>query len=143
MVPTSGKVRRMTVIHEPATNTAPDGDGKYPIRSVNTIDPLKGADNKDLSCGPGSYPISGDESKVYAKASPGSAIDVNWMSGDGQAWPHNVGPMLTYLAQCDGGDCSTLDGKDAKWFKIEQTGLKDDGSGWVQEELSEWRRTNQ
>ncbi|KAL1674323.1 glycosyl hydrolase family 61-domain-containing protein [Schizophyllum commune] len=112
-----------------------DGDGKYPIRPVNTIDPLKGADNKDLSCGPGSYPISGDESKVYAKASPGSAIDVNWMSGDGQAWPHNVGPMLTYLAQCDGGDCSTLDGKDAKWFKIEQTGLKDDGSGWVQEEL--------
>lgn len=111
-------------------------DGAYPIRPISTIDPMKGADYADLSCGTNSYAVSGDEDKVYAQAQPGSDIEVSWMGGGGhQAWPHNVGPMLTYLARCDDDDCMNFDSKDAEWFKIDEVAMKKDGSEWEQADL--------
>ena len=50
-------------------------------------------------------------------------------------WPHNTGPMLTYLASCGSTPCSQFDSTTAKWFKIDQVGQKPDGT-WVQADFS-------
>ena len=45
-------------------------------------------------------------------------------------WPHNTGPMLTYLAD------RLLVITSAKWFKIDQIGRTSFGSAWAQADLS-------
>lgn len=39
-----------------------------------------------------------------------------------QVWPHNTGPMLVYLANCN-GNCTSVNTLNLKWFKIDQAGL--------------------
>ena len=48
------------------------------IRSVTAQDPMYGATNKGLSCGPGSKPA-----KLTADASPGDEIEFAWTAADG------------------------------------------------------------
>jgi len=48
------------------------------IRSVTSQDPMKGADNKGLSCGPGSSPA-----KSMASINPGDDISFSWTGADG------------------------------------------------------------
>ncbi|KAL1747209.1 glycoside hydrolase family 61 protein [Schizophyllum fasciatum] len=103
--------------------------GKFAIRAVNTINPVKGAKNPDILCGPGAKAAS-----EHAAARPGSAIEVQWVGGGGQKWPHEVGPLLSYLAKCPDGDCSKWDAKDAQWFKIAEDGMREDGT-WVHKDL--------
>lgn len=45
--------------------------------------------------------------------------------------------MQTYMALCGDGteDCADVDSSQAKWFKIDEQGIEDDGS-WAQAELS-------
>ena len=45
-------------------------------------------------------------------------------------WPHNTGPMLTYMAPCEGTTCDKYDASGAKWFKIDQLGKKDSDTWW-------------
>lgn len=99
------------------------------VRAVSTIDPNHGADNPALNCGP-----NAQKANLVAQAQPGSDIGVFWMAGGGQNWPHDSGPMLTYLAKCD-GECKDFDTSKAKWFKINEVGLKDDKTTWVQKDL--------
>ena len=56
-----------------------------PIRLIDDIDPVKGASNPDILCGPGAKATS-----QYADAKPGSEVEVQWVGGGGQKWPHEV-----------------------------------------------------
>ena len=51
-------------------------------------------------------------------------------------WPHNTGPIMTYMAACEGTTCDKFNSTNAKWFKIDQAGQNANGSGWVQAEIS-------
>ena len=51
-------------------------------------------------------------------------------------WPHEVGPMITYMGYCGKGglkDCSEVDSTTVKWFKIDEAGTSSDGKWWVEE----------
>ena len=51
-------------------------------------------------------------------------------------WIHEVGPVMHYMAECTGvADCTTFDAANAKWFKIDEQGLKSDGATWVMQDL--------
>jgi len=63
-----------TVAGNPIAKTG----GNTPIRSVSTQDPMKGADNKDLSCGPGSQPA-----QSMASINPGDDIEFSWVDLNG------------------------------------------------------------
>lgn len=41
---------------------------------------------------------------------------------------------MTYLASCDTSPCSSFDAINARWFKVDEAGQRDDGT-WVQEDL--------
>ena len=56
-------------------------------------------------------------------------------------WPHNTGPMLTYLANCGSSPCSQFDITNSRWFKIAQIGRKSPGSAWAQADLSAFPKT--
>ena len=47
------------------------------IRHISTIDPVKGATNKAVNCGPDSQPAA-----LLADANPGSSIEITWSGGD-------------------------------------------------------------
>ncbi|KAI0781073.1 glycosyl hydrolase family 61-domain-containing protein [Trametes elegans] len=101
------------------------------IRLVADINPVKGSNNPDLNCGRDAQPA-----KLVANANPGSAVEIGWNGGGGQQWPHNVGPVLTYLASCGSKSCADVDAGNLQWFKINEVGKKDnDPSKWVQEDF--------
>jgi len=51
-------------------------------------------------------------------------------------WPHNIGPMLTYMSTCGNTTCDNFDAINAAWFKINEVGqLQNNLSQWVQEDL--------
>ncbi|KAF7760303.1 CAZyme family AA9 [Agaricus bisporus var. burnettii] len=104
------------------------------IRDVSSQDPIKGADNPDLNCGNGSPRPAG----LNADAKPGDTMSFLWVSADGGNWPHEIGPLITYMASCGDEDCNEFDSTKAKWFKIDQQGQVSDGSNtWVQKETQQ------
>ncbi|KAL0579079.1 hypothetical protein V5O48_002921 [Marasmius crinis-equi] len=109
----------------------PGGETKPSVlRQVNDVSPVKGANNGDLFCGPGQK-IASD----IAEVNPGDSISFDWKGGDGSNWPHNTGPMLTYMASCGDKPCNQFDSTSAKWFKIQQVGRKGKGQDWAQADL--------
>lgn len=44
------------------------------------------------------------------------------MTAQWNGWPHNLGPVLNYVAACN-GDCATIDKTTLKWVKIDQYGI--------------------
>jgi len=106
--------------------------GQYvdsPIRAINDIDPVKGATNSDMNCGAGAQ-----KAKLVADAKPGSQLQFFWRSGENTNWPHNTGPMLTYMASCGSTTCDQFDSTQAEWFKIDEVG-KSGSDTWVQAEV--------
>ncbi|KAF9232369.1 glycosyl hydrolase family 61-domain-containing protein [Melanogaster broomeanus] len=101
------------------------------IRQINSNSPVKGASNPDLNCGTGAQ-----LAKDVASANPGSTVEVLWSGGTSgiSTWPHNTGPIMHYMAKCD-GSCSSYDSANAEWFKISELGLQSDGSTWYQAQL--------
>ncbi|KAI8995251.1 glycosyl hydrolase family 61-domain-containing protein [Trametes punicea] len=106
----------------------PTGDS--PIRLIDDIDPVKGASNPNLSCGQ-----NAQKAALVVPANPGSTVTFAWASGNGGNWPHNTGPLMTYMASCEGTTCDQFDASGAKWFKVAQAGKKSDGSTWVQQDI--------
>ncbi|KDR73179.1 hypothetical protein GALMADRAFT_100803 [Galerina marginata CBS 339.88] len=100
------------------------------IRQITSPDPNKGASNPALTCGPGSTAGS-----LIADANPGDALTFDWRGEDLSHWPHNTGPMLTYLASCGSATCDKVDISKVKWFKIQQVGRKSGSSDWAQADL--------
>lgn len=43
---------------------------------------------------------------------------------------------MTYMAMCEGTTCDKYNSTNAAWFKIDQVGLKPDGSTWYQADIS-------
>lgn len=74
--------------------------------------------------------------KITAKVAAGSKVEVQWGP---DAWPESHhGPIIDYLAKCDGDDCTTVDKETLKFFKIDEAGLIDGSSApgqWASDEL--------
>ncbi|QRV88199.1 glycoside hydrolase family 61 protein [Ceratobasidium sp. AG-Ba] len=104
---------------------------KSAIRSIKTINPnysLGGA----LTCGEGAKAGS-----VVAPITAGTNLDLEWVAHPGQKWPHNMGPLITYMAKVPAGKtAANVDPATLNFFKIQQTGQKSTGSSkWVLEDL--------
>ena len=52
-----------------------------------------------------------------------------------QQWPHNVGPIMSYMTACGSDDCSTFNTTSAEWFKIAELGMNSSNT-WYQGYLS-------
>ncbi|KAI0727053.1 glycosyl hydrolase family 61-domain-containing protein [Fomitopsis betulina] len=111
-----------------AGNEPNDDTGSSPIRMISTIDPVKGASNSNLFCGQ-----SAQVAAYTAPAKSGSNVTVQWSGapGGGSNWPHNVGPLMTYMTACGSDDCSKFNSLSAEWFKIAELGM-DSSSTWYQ-----------
>ncbi|KAI9070003.1 lytic polysaccharide monooxygenase, partial [Trametes sanguinea] len=114
-----------------AGNIPNNYQGPSPIRLVSDIGPVKGASNPDLFCG-----LEAQIAELVVPANPGSAVAFQWSGGDHQKWPHNTGPLMTYMAKCGSTTCDKFNDTNAQWFKIDQAGKKsDDASQWVQQDI--------
>ncbi|THU82237.1 hypothetical protein K435DRAFT_872541 [Dendrothele bispora CBS 962.96] len=100
------------------------------VRQISNVNPVKGADNKNLACGQDATPAT-----QMADAKSGDKVQIQWTSA-GSNWIHNVGPMLTYMASCGSGSCADFDASNAKWFKIDEAGANSDGT-WDQAKLTQ------
>nr|VWO95795.1 Cytochrome P450 monooxygenase AKT7 (EC (AK-toxin biosynthesis protein 7) [Ganoderma boninense] len=103
--------------------------GPSPIRLISDISPVKGASNKDLFCG-----LNAALAEMVVPANPGSNVTFQWSGGGGQKWPHNTGPLMTYMASCGSTSCDKFDSLDAEWFKIDEAGKKN-ADTWVQQDI--------
>ncbi|KAM0324799.1 hypothetical protein ACHAQA_007765 [Verticillium albo-atrum] len=78
-------------------------------------------DTLDINCH-----VNAEPGALTAQVAAGGKVDFFWPE-----WPHNVSPVLTYIASC-GGDCSSVDKSALKWIKIDEAGY--DGQ-WAAEKL--------
>ncbi|KAF8557185.1 glycoside hydrolase family 61 protein [Imleria badia] len=100
------------------------------VRQINNIAPVKGASNVYLNCGQ-----DAQKAALVANANPGSQLQFLWLDGDGTNWPHNIGPLMTYMAPCINTTCDQYDPTNAEWFKIEETGLEPGNMTWYQQNI--------
>ncbi|KAL0959162.1 hypothetical protein HGRIS_014447 [Hohenbuehelia grisea] len=132
LVAAHGFVRSVTINGKAYQGNVPNAFAKASgIRQINDVGPVKGAGNIAINCGQNAVIATQSLS-----ANPGDKIEFDWAGGDGSNWPHNTGPMLTYMASCGSVSCDKFNAINAKWFKIQQVGRKTDGSGqWAQQDL--------
>ncbi|KAI0043315.1 lytic polysaccharide monooxygenase, partial [Auriscalpium vulgare] len=116
-----GFLTQVTIDGKPYQGNAPGDNHPFasPIRQVTDVSPIKGASNAALTCGLGAQAAS-----TVAPANPGDRVDFHWGDLNNQPWIHDTGPMMTYMALCDGSTCDKFDAQSAKWFKIDQIGKK-------------------
>jgi len=62
---------------------------------------------------------------VTATVAAGGTVQFQWTT-----WPHNIGPVLTYVANC-GGNCSTVNKSTLKFVKIDQSGINLSTQVWA------------
>lgn len=100
-----------------------------PIRKISTTFPITSANDANMNCGFNAAPAA-----QVAAANPGDTVTLTWKSGREKNWGHSLGPIMTYLAQVPAGQTADkFDTKNAKFFKIDQTGQTGGaGTGWVQ-----------
>jgi hypothetical protein len=103
---------------------------QFAIREIYSIDPVKGADARDLNCGQRATNVA-----LVADANPGSVVKFNWANGEGGAWPHDTGPIITYMASCGAGGCANFDAIDAEFFKIDEKGRHPETGKWFQSDI--------
>ncbi|KAL1586027.1 hypothetical protein WHR41_04824 [Cladosporium halotolerans] len=74
--------------------------------------------------------------QISAKVAAGDTVEVQWGP---DAWPESHhGPVIDYLAKCDGDDCTTVDKETLKFFKIDEAGLINGSPApgqWASDEL--------
>ncbi|KAG8885724.1 hypothetical protein FRB98_001677 [Tulasnella sp. 332] len=118
---------------EPGTGAGPSSSTTTVIRTIDNTNPLHLSDAKIssyLSCGRGAATRGAPH---HASVKPGSNLVFHWDAGDGSAWPHDSGPMITYIASCGNAGCSKVDSSKAKWWKLNQVGkVSTPGNNWVQ-----------
>ncbi|KAL0069303.1 hypothetical protein AAF712_003668 [Marasmius tenuissimus] len=126
-----GYIAKININGKEFDGNVPNGETKNSIiRQINDVSPVKGAGNPAMFCGPGEK-LASD----IGNANPGDSISFDWRGGDNSNWPHNTGPMLTYMASCGDQPCNQIDNTNAKWFKIQQVGRKGKGQEWAQADL--------
>jgi len=128
-----GFVRSVTINGVNFPGPVPNNDAglKSPVRAINNVEPVKGANNPDINCG-----HDAQASALAPEAPPGSVVTFDWTSGEGGTtnWPHNTGPILNYMTPCGEQGCASFDPANAKWFKISEQGRTSSGD-WVQQDL--------
>ncbi|APA09140.1 hypothetical protein SS1G_03041 [Sclerotinia sclerotiorum 1980 UF-70] len=76
---------------------------------------------------------------VSATVPAGGTVEFQWTT-----WPHNIGPVLTYVANC-GGSCATVNKNNLKFVKIDQAGINLSTQVWASGDLiaknSSWTTT--
>ncbi|KAG8987324.1 hypothetical protein FRB90_003403 [Tulasnella sp. 427] len=96
-----------------------------PIRQVSSNSPASpvygNINGVAMACGGDAKAAS-----MTVPVTAGSDVSVYWGS-----WPHNVGPMITYLGKCD-GSCATTDPTKINFFKIHQVDFVPGTHTWVQ-----------
>jgi len=122
-----GFVYIVTVDNQPFIGNIPAEAPSKPsvIREISDQGPVKGAANPDVNCGHDSHLAS-----LVADAHPGSVLNFTWRTASLDDWPHNTGPMLTYMASCGTDSCANFNSSNADWFKINQVGMKSDNATW-------------
>ncbi|KAK2459592.1 hypothetical protein APHAL10511_008402 [Amanita phalloides] len=128
-----GFVHRVIIDGTTYIGNLPNGVDANPsiVRQINAVDPVKGADNPYLNCGQDAQLAS-----LVANAMPGSTISFDWRGGDLSFWPHNIGPMMTYMASCGNITCGHYNSTQAKWFLINEVGQFPNGT-WAQNNLKQ------
>ncbi|KAG8735844.1 hypothetical protein FRC10_010092 [Ceratobasidium sp. 414] len=107
-----------------------------PVRKITTTFPITSATDANMNCG-----IGAAKASLVAAANPGDKVTISWKSQQNKNWGHTLGPIMTYLAQVPAGQTADkFDTKNAKFFKIAQTGQTGGpGSGWVQASIKDGR----
>ncbi|KAG4441799.1 hypothetical protein IFR05_002723 [Cadophora sp. M221] len=62
---------------------------------------------------------------VSATVAAGGTVQFQWTS-----WPHNLGPVVTYVANC-GGDCKSVAKSTLKFVKIDESGINFSTQVWA------------
>ncbi|KAF7304393.1 hypothetical protein HMN09_00841400 [Mycena chlorophos] len=101
------------------------------VRQIDTVDPVKGANNTFLNCGQ-----DAQLAESVATVNPGDEMRFLWQGGDLSTWPHNIGPLMWYMTECP-GNCTSYNSSTAEWFKISQLGrIPNDPNGdWYQNNI--------
>jgi len=100
------------------------------IREIYSVDPVKGANTRDVNCGQGAT-----NAAQVADVKPGSLLQFNWANGEEGAWPHDTGPLMTYMASCGAGGCANFDPINAEFFKIDEKGINPATGAWFQADI--------
>lgn len=125
-----GFTHQMIIDGKAYIGNAPNADpNPSPLRQVSDVGPVKGASNPDVNCGLSAQPAS-----QVASANPGSTVQFDWRGGDLSHWPHNTGPIMTYMASCGDTTCDKFNPQSAQWFLIDRQGQYSNGS-WIQSSL--------
>ncbi|PPQ76483.1 hypothetical protein CVT26_012515 [Gymnopilus dilepis] len=110
-------------------------------RPWSTYNPITDATNSQLACNDDG---TAGALQLTGTVAAGTAITAYWNN----PWPHNIGPMFTYLAQCPSSGCTSVNSNTLKWFKIDQAGLLSGtvysgtwGSGKMIADNSSWTTT--
>ncbi|KAK7983215.1 hypothetical protein PG989_010617 [Apiospora arundinis] len=80
------------------------------------VDPT-GYKTSDINCHKKAKPGA-----LTSSVAAGGEVSFDWPN-----WPHDIGPVLTYVADC-GGDCAQADVNALKWVKIDESGYE--GGKW-------------
>ena len=106
---------------------APETAGWYAENLDNGFIAPDAYGTSDIACHKNAKP-----SKSAAKIAAGGKLEWHW-----DTWPEShVGPVLTYVAKCD-GDCSTADPAGLKFVKIDEAGFNAQTKKWAAQELIE------
>lgn len=99
------------------------------VRQIANTQPVKGSWNPDLVCG--RQAANADQ---IADVNPGETVSFHWKGAGHTAWPHNAGPILTYMASCGSTPCNKFNPAGARWFKISNLVKKSNGE-WFQADV--------
>ncbi|KAG4423533.1 hypothetical protein IFR04_003356 [Cadophora malorum] len=116
---------------DPYTSPLPDRI----FRAIQGNGPVEDLTSIDIQCG--GYTAGGIVGSSPAKltAGPvaaGSKVDLYWT-----LWPEShMGPVITYMALCPGGDCTTFEPEsDAVWFKVQEAGRTGTSDVWASDAI--------
>ncbi|KDQ11142.1 glycoside hydrolase family 61 protein [Botryobasidium botryosum FD-172 SS1] len=113
-----GFVKRITIDGKSYGGPEPGSDDNSPsiIRKIQDTNPVKDPSSAEITCG-----RNAQKAQLSAPVRPGSQLQLFWDGGDGTPWPHEAGPILNYMANCN-GDCANFDPATANFFKISEQG---------------------
>ena len=74
-------------------------------REWDTYNPIQDPTLTSMRCN-----ANGAASQLSQSVAAGSKVTAYWNN----PWPHNLGPLVVWMANC-GGSCASFDGSGAKW----------------------------
>ncbi|TCD69815.1 hypothetical protein EIP91_006128 [Steccherinum ochraceum] len=107
-------------------------------REWDSYNPLTNPTDPALPCNANGASLGSGQQSATVPA--GATVIAQWND-----WPHAIGPVMVYMANCN-GPCTSADTSSLEWFKIDEAGLLsgdyatgewaqgkliDDGSTWT------------